>query len=147
MRVKWSRAVSAIKLNGAEEMQIVDTHDKIDAIVETIGTVRDAIGPYIGIGADFHGRVHRPMAKVPSKELEQFKLMFIEEPVPSENREALREIANHCSTPIALGERLYSRWDFKSVLADGFVDILQPGSVACRGHHGMPQDRGDGGSV
>ncbi|MBL3684607.1 hypothetical protein F2981_18410 (plasmid) [Sinorhizobium meliloti] len=78
-----------------------------------------------GIGVDFHGRVHRPMAKVLAKELEQFKLMFIEEPVLSENREALREIANHCSTPIALGERLYSRWDFKSVLSDGFVDIIQ----------------------
>jgi galactonate dehydratase len=66
------------------------------------------------------------MAKVLAKELEQYRLMFIEEPVLSENREALREITNHVSTPIALGERLYSRWDFKSVLHDGFVDIIQP---------------------
>jgi len=116
----------AIKMNGAEELQIVDGHDKIDAIVATIGAVRDAVGPHIGIGADFHGRVHKPMAKVLAKELEQFKLMFIEEPVLSENLEALKEIANHCSAPIALGERLYSRWDFKSVLANGYVDIIQP---------------------
>lgn len=60
----------ALKLNGAEEMQIVDGHNKIDAIVSTIGTVRDAVGPHVGIGADFHGRVHRPMAKVLAKELE-----------------------------------------------------------------------------
>ena len=52
--------------------------------------------------------------------------MFIEEPVLSEHAEALKEIANHCSTPIALGERLYSRWDFKRILADGYVDIIQP---------------------
>ncbi|MGV2016994.1 galactonate dehydratase [Agrobacterium sp. 22-223-1] len=116
----------AIKLNGAEELQIVDGNDKIDAIVATIGAVRDAVGPHIGIGADFHGRVHRPMAKVLARELEQFKLMFIEEPVLSENLEALKEIANHCSAPIALGERLYSRWDFKSVLSGGYVDIIQP---------------------
>ena len=88
--------------------------------------MREAVGPHFGIGVDFHGRVHRPMAKVLAKELEPFKLMFIEEPVLSEHAEALKEIANHCSTPIALGERLYSRWDFKRILADGYVDIIQP---------------------
>ncbi|WP_062225891.1 galactonate dehydratase [Aureimonas frigidaquae] len=116
----------ALKLNGCEELQIVGDHAAIDRAVETIATVREAVGPHIGIGADFHGRVHKPMAKVLVKELEPYKLMFIEEPVLSEHREALREIANHCSVPIALGERLYSRWDFKGVLQDGVVDIIQP---------------------
>ncbi|UCA45132.1 galactonate dehydratase [Pseudochrobactrum sp. XF203] len=120
------RGFTALKLNGAEELQIVDSYAKIDAIVETIGTVRDAVGPHVGIGADFHGRVHRPMAKVLAKALNPFRLMFIEEPVLSENYEALKEIANHTSTPIALGERLYSRWDFKTILSGGYVDIIQP---------------------
>ena len=74
----------------------------------------------------FHGRVHKPMAKVLMKELDPFKLMFIEEPVLSEHYEALKELAPLTSTPIALGERLFSRWDFKRVLADGYVDIIQP---------------------
>jgi galactonate dehydratase len=52
--------------------------------------------------------------------------MFIEEPVLSQNNEALREIANHTSTPIATGERMFSRWDFKQILQDGYVDIIQP---------------------
>ena len=52
--------------------------------------------------------------------------MFIEEPVLSENAEALRDIVNQTNTPIALGERLYSRWDFKHILAGGYVDIIQP---------------------
>jgi galactonate dehydratase len=121
-----ARGFKAIKLNGSEEMQIVDTNEKVDKAVETIAIIREVVGPHIGIGVDFHGRIHKPMAKVLAKELEQFKLMFIEEPVLSENREALKEIANHCSTPIALGERLYSRWDFKQVLSDGYVDIIQP---------------------
>lgn len=120
------RGFTALKLNGAEELQIVDSYAKIDAIVETIGTVRDAVGSHVGIGADFHGRVHRPMAKVLAKALDPFRLMFIEEPVLSENYEALKEIANHTSTPIALGERLYSRWDFKNILSGGYVDIIQP---------------------
>ena len=65
-----ARGFTALKMNGAEELQIVDSHAKIDRIVETIGTVRDAVGPHIGLAADFHGRVHRPMAKVLIRELE-----------------------------------------------------------------------------
>ena len=80
----------------------------------------------MGIGVDFHGRVHKPMAKVLMKELDPYKLMFIEEPVLSEHYEALKELAPLTSTPIALGERLYSRWDFKRVLSEGYVDIIQP---------------------
>ena len=120
------RGFTAVKMNGTEELQIVDTHDKVDAVLERVQAIRDALGPNFGIGVDFHGRVHRPMAKVLAKALEPFKLMFIEEPVLSEHAEALKEIANHCSTPIALGERLFSRWDFKRVLHEGYVDIIQP---------------------
>jgi galactonate dehydratase len=94
--------------------------------IANIAAVREAVGPHIGIGADFHGRVHKPMAKVLAKKLDPYKLLFIEEPVLSDNYEALKEIANHSSTPIALGERLFSRWDFKRILSEGYVDILQP---------------------
>ena len=117
---------SAVKMNGTEELQIVDTYDKVEAVVERVATLREAVGPHFGIGVDFHGRVHRPMAKILVKELAPYNLMFIEEPVLSENLEALREIAHHSTTPIALGERLYSRWDFKRVLTEGHVDIIQP---------------------
>ncbi|TIM17178.1 MAG: galactonate dehydratase [Mesorhizobium sp.] len=121
-----ARGFLALKMNGTEELQIVDSHDKIDAAVERVAMVREAVGPNIGIAVDFHGRVHRPMARALVKELEPYRLMFIEEPVLSENREALKEIAVLGSTPIALGERLYSRWDFKSVFEEGVVDIIQP---------------------
>jgi galactonate dehydratase len=121
-----SRGFLALKMNGTEELQIVDSHDRIDAAIKRVAMVREAVGPNIGIAVDFHGRVHRPMARALVKELEPYRLMFIEEPVLSENREALKEIAALGSTPIALGERLYSRWDFKSVFEEGVVDIIQP---------------------
>ncbi|MFC0408358.1 galactonate dehydratase [Roseomonas elaeocarpi] len=120
------RGFTAVKMNGTEEMQFIDTHDKVDDVIARVQAIRTEMGPNFGIGVDFHGRVHRPMAKVLAKELEPFKLMFIEEPVLSEHVEALKEIANHCATPIALGERLFSRWDFKNVLHAGYVDIIQP---------------------
>ena len=121
-----ARGFTAVKMNATEEMQFVDSHEKIDAVLERVHAIRDAMPSSFGIAVDFHGRVHRPMAKVLAKELEPYELMFIEEPVLSEHAEALKEIANHCSTPIALGERLYSRWDFKKILSDGYVDIIQP---------------------
>ncbi|MBZ9822622.1 galactonate dehydratase [Mesorhizobium sp. CA4] len=121
-----ARGFQALKMNGTEELQIVDSHDRIDATIERVAMVREAVGPNIGIAVDFHGRVHRPMARILVKELEPYRLMFIEEPVLSENREALKEIAALGSTPIALGERLYSRWDFKSVFEEAVVDIIQP---------------------
>lgn len=72
-----ARGFTALKLNGCEEMQIVDTNAAVSRAVETIMTVREAVGPDIGIGADFHGRVHRPMAKVLARELDAARLMFI----------------------------------------------------------------------
>lgn len=120
------RGFTALKLNGTEELQIVDSHAKIDRVVETLATVRAAVGPHVGLGVDFHGRVHRPMAKALIRELEQFRLMFIEEPLLSEHLDAIAEVVRGASTPIALGERLYSRWDFRAVLESRVVDIIQP---------------------
>lgn len=117
---------TAVKMNGTEELQIIDSYEKIDQAVERIAAVREAVGPYVGIGIDFHGRVHKPMAKVLAKELEPYRPMFIEEPVLPENNEALKEIASITNIPIATGERMFSRWNFKKLLSDGYVDIIQP---------------------
>ncbi|WP_130617118.1 galactonate dehydratase [Dyella amyloliquefaciens] len=121
-----ARGFTAVKMNATEEMQYVDTYDKVEQVLANVQAIRDAVGPHIGIGLDFHGRVHKPMAKVLMRELAPFKLMFIEEPVLSDHLEALPELAALSPAPIALGERLYSRYDFKRVLSMGGVDILQP---------------------
>ncbi len=117
---------SAVKMNACEELHYIDSYAKLESVVERVASVRQALGSDFGIGVDFHGRLHRAMAKVLAKELEPYHLLFIEEPVLSENNEALREIAAHTSTPIATGERMYSRWDFKNLLQQGIVDIIQP---------------------
>nr|MBF0681738.1 galactonate dehydratase [Pseudomonas sp.] len=125
-RDAMARGFTAIKLNASEELQFVDNHSKVDAVLANVAAVREAVGGEIGIGVDFHGRVHKPMAKILIKELEPFRPMFIEEPVLSEHYEALKELAPLSCAPIALGERLYSRWDFKRILSEGYVDIIQP---------------------
>ncbi|MDV3308254.1 MAG: galactonate dehydratase [Cyclobacteriaceae bacterium] len=121
-----SRGFAALKMNATEELQYVDSYEKVDHAVARIAAVREAVGPGVGIGIDFHGRVHKPMARVLARALEPYRPMFIEEPVLPENNEALREIARSVAIPIATGERMFSRWEFKNLLKDGYVDIIQP---------------------
>lgn len=123
---KKKKGFSAIKMNATEELQMIDSYGKIDAVLERVAAIREAAGKYFGIAIDFHGRVHKPMAKVLAKKLEEFDPMFIEEPVLCDNMESFRDVANACNIPIATGERLFSRWDFKRLLETGYVDIIQP---------------------
>ncbi|MDU7148952.1 MAG: galactonate dehydratase [Clostridium sp.] len=127
------RGFKAIKMNATEELHYIDSFEKIQAVVDRVKSIRDAVGFDLSIGVDFHGRVHKGMAKVLAKELEPYKLMFLEEVVLPENEEAFREIANHTSTPLATGERLYSRWEFKNILKEGAIDIIQPDIALCGG--------------
>ncbi|MDQ0902602.1 galactonate dehydratase [Paenibacillus sp. V4I7] len=117
---------TAVKMNATEEVHYIDSISKVDEAIARIAAVREAVGKDVGIGIDFHGRVHKSMAKIIVKELEPYRPMFIEEPVLPENNEALKEIARYTSCPIATGERMYTRWGFKELLVQGIVDIIQP---------------------
>ena len=125
-KAKKDEGFTAVKMNATEELQMIDSYEKVDAVLERVAAIREACGPHFGIAIDFHGRVHKPMAKVLAKKLEPFDPMFIEEPVLCEHMELFREIAACCDIPIATGERLFSRYDFKRLLAAGGVDIIQP---------------------
>ncbi len=125
-REKYEQGYTAVKMNATEELHYIDTFDKMQAVLDRVAAIRDELGYKMDIAVDFHGRVHKSMAKVLARELEQLRPMFIEEPVLPQNNEALREIAHHTSIPIATGERMFSRWDFKNLLIDGYVDIIQP---------------------
>ena len=123
---KQEAGFRAIKMNATEELQMVDSYEKIDQVLERVAAIREKCGKYFGIAIDFHGRVHKPMVKILAKKLEEFDPMFIEEPVLCEHMENFKEIAAACNIPIATGERLYSRYDFKRLLQAGGVDIIQP---------------------
>ena len=114
------------KLNGCEEMGLLDNSRKVDAAVAVAAQVREEMGYDIEFGLDFHGRVNAPMAKILIKELEPYRPLFIEEPVLAEQAEYYPRLAAQTSIPIAAGERMFSRFDFKRVLANGGLSIAQP---------------------
>ncbi|ACV46260.1 MULTISPECIES: galactonate dehydratase [Halomicrobium] len=117
---------TALKMNATEEIERVDDPATIQAAVDRLRQVREAVGDEVDIGVDFHGRVTKPMAKRLVEELAPYEPMFVEEPVLPEHNDALPEIAQHTTTPIATGERMFSRWDYKSLFENGTVDVIQP---------------------
>ena len=133
--VRRGQGFSAVKMNATPELDWIGTTKAFD---DVIARVEAAQAAGMEVGLDFHGRVHRPMAKQLAKAIEPLGLLFIEEPLLSENPEGLAQLAQLVATPIALGERLYSRWDFKPFFEAGAVDIIQPdlshagGLLECR---------------
>lgn len=125
-RERVKAGFQAVKMNASSDMEWIDTPRKVDEIIERASLVREAVGNEVGIGIDFHGRIHRGMAKSIMRELEPIKPMFIEEPVLAENNESLVVLQQMTSVPIATGERMFSRWDFKRLFEDRSVDIIQP---------------------
>jgi galactonate dehydratase len=121
--VRKNQGFTAVKMNATAEVDWIGT---TTAFGEVVNRVEAAQAQGMDVGLDFHGRVHRPMAKQLAKVLEPMGLLFIEEPLLSENLEGLAQIASLVATPIALGERLYGRWEFKPMFEAGAVDIIQP---------------------
>ncbi|MHA6910347.1 galactonate dehydratase [Ralstonia pseudosolanacearum] len=114
------------KLNGCEEMGIIDSARAVDAAVARVAEIRAAFGNTVEFGLDFHGRVSAPMAKALIRALGPYRPLFIEEPVLAEQAESYARLAAQTHLPIAAGERMFSRFEFKRVLEAGGLAILQP---------------------
>ncbi|RDZ39504.1 galactonate dehydratase [Haloferax sp. Atlit-4N] len=125
-REMTDQGFTALKMNATAELEHIDTPAAVDEATNRLAEVRNAVGPDVNIGVDFHGRVSKSMAKRLAVAFEPYEPMFIEEPVLSEHLDWLPKLAEQSSTPIATGERLYSRWDFKPLLESGAVDVIQP---------------------
>ncbi|MFM7347899.1 MAG: galactonate dehydratase [Erythrobacter sp.] len=117
-----AQGFSAVKMNATADVAWLTAPH----FGEVVARVQAAQSEGMDVALDFHGRLHKPMAKQLARALEPLGLLFIEEPLLSEHAAAIPQIAGLTSTPIALGERLYSRWDFKPIFEAGAVDIIQP---------------------
>ena len=127
---RYNQGFRAIKMNATEDVDWLDSPRALETSVERLKSVK-ALG--MDAGLDFHGRLHKPMAKQLAKALEPHNPLFIEEPLLSEHSEGIKQLSLLTTIPIALGERLYSRWDVKRFLVDTSVDILQPDISHCGG--------------
>ncbi|MEV6896026.1 galactonate dehydratase [Amycolatopsis sp. NPDC051372] len=117
---------TAVKMNVAGPLAPIASPAEANAALARAREAREALGPERDLAIDFHGRVSPAMARRLVKMLEEVQPMFVEEPVlPETQGGALASVVSASTVPIAVGERLYSRWEFKPVL-DAGVAVVQP---------------------
>jgi galactonate dehydratase len=120
------RGFTAVKMNICEELAIVDSYAAVDRIVAQLGELRQAVGSKLDLAFDFHGRVHAPMARVLVRELEPLRPMFIEDPVAPGQLEALAQLSAATSIPLAVGERMHGRAEFKALFEARAAQVINP---------------------
>ncbi|MEZ3143146.1 galactonate dehydratase [Halobaculum sp. MBLA0143] len=125
-REKVAAGFSAVKMNATAELERLASPAAVEAAADRLAAVREAVGPDVDVAVDLHGRASKPAAKRLVAALEPYDPAFVEEPVGPEQTAELAAVAAHTTTPVAVGERLYSRWDFREVLETGAVDVVQP---------------------
>ena len=103
----------------------LERRPKIERAIKAIQLLREALGPDIDIAIDFHAKTSPSVASIIVKEVEPLNLLFVEEPCPPENVQAMAKIARRSTTPIATGERLIASYGCRELIEMGIVDILQ----------------------
>ncbi|WP_246999765.1 galactonate dehydratase [Halosolutus gelatinilyticus] len=116
---------TTLKLLTAYQTAPMESTVDIDRICEYLDEAREAVGREIDIGIDLHGHISTSMASRLLSRLQEYDPLFVEEPVRPEHLGVLERSSYH-DIPIAYGERLYSRWEFRSHLEQHRLDIAQP---------------------
>ena len=123
----------ALKLCPFDAVTGVAGQPELRAARRPMQLIRDAVGPDVDILIDCHGRLSPTSAIQMAEALEEFDIFFFEEPVLPEDPAAMAEVAAAISIPVATGERLFTKWGFRDVLALGAADVLQPDLAHCGG--------------
>lgn len=120
------RGVTAMKWDpfGKSYMQI--SNKDLDTALECVAKVREAVGNNVDLLIEGHGRFDVPTGIKIAKELECFKPMWFEEPVPPDNLDALKAVRDKSPVAISAGERLYTRFDYNKLFALRAADYIQP---------------------
>jgi galactonate dehydratase len=128
-----ARGYRALKLDpfGAGHYEL-DLEEKLRSVA-LVEAVRDAVGPHAEILIEMHGRFNPASALELARMLEPFRPSWIEEPVPPENLKALKKVAEQARIPIATGERIHSRLEFRELFELQAADIIQPDISHCGG--------------
>jgi galactonate dehydratase len=127
------RGYRALKLDpfGAGRYEL--ERDELVRSLSLVEAVRDAVGPEVEILVEMHGRFTPAQAIAIARELEPFAPGWIEEPVPPENLRALAKVARKVNVPVATGERIHNRFEFRELFELQAADVIQPDPSMCGG--------------
>ncbi len=125
-KIAVQRGVTAMKWDPFGKAYLRLSNAELNTAMECVGAVRDAVGNEVDLLIEGHGRFDIPTSITIAKELEQFKPMWFEEPVPPDNLDALKAVKDRSSVAISAGERLYSRYDYRPLFDKMCCDYIQP---------------------
>ncbi|MFI0371555.1 galactonate dehydratase [Actinomadura sp. 1N219] len=122
---RMEQGFTAVKMNASGRMPPLAGRAAMTAVVDRVAAAREALGPDRDVAIDFHGRLTPADSRRLLPLLDDLHPLFAEEPVLPDSPHLLRDVVTASSVPIATGERLYSRWDFRPALEAG-VAVVQP---------------------
>jgi galactonate dehydratase len=132
-RESLAAGYTALKVLVVPRSEPLDGNAPLRQTERLFSALRDTVGPDIDLMVDFHGRTTPAMAILYSKVLEPYRPFFLEEVCPPENVDGMVEVARATNIPLATGERLVTRYQFREVLEKRACAILQPDICHCGG--------------
>jgi galactonate dehydratase len=127
------RGFTGLKMAPFDATPVLAGTPVVDAAVARVAAVREAVGPGVELMIDAHGRLSPPMARRAADAFAPYGIMFLEEPTLPEHIPSIVRTARRSTVPIAVGERHYTRWDFRELLASRAVSVLQPDIIQSGG--------------
>jgi len=117
---------TALKYSIIPPIKPIENPENIEKHIARFAKVRERIGNGVDLAIDFHGRVSPAAANVLIEKLKPYSPMFIEEPCLPENVDCMVEIARKTTVPIAAGERLFGKWQYRELIEKQAVSVVQP---------------------
>ena len=121
-----ARQFTAYKFAPIDACRMIESPAAMQRAVDRVAEARRIVGDEIDLAVDLHGRCTPALSRRLARKLEPFDLLFIEEPVLPGDTAALAALSAACSTPIATGERLFTRWQFQELIERQAAAVLQP---------------------
>ena len=108
-------------------------HPKYQKMIEKrVEAVRNAIGDDVDIIAECHSRLDAQSAVQVAKIMEKYNILYFEEPtIP--NHDLMKYVSSHTTLPLAAGERIYTRWQYRPYFENGSIQVIQPDIGNCGG--------------
>lgn len=123
---RLTHGYTALKYSIIPPLKAVENPENIEKHIERFAKVRERIGNGVDLAIDFHGRVSPALANVLIEKLKPYSPMFVEEPCLPENVDCMVNIARKTTVPIAAGERLFGKWQYRELIEKQAVSIIQP---------------------
>ncbi|MDP6115598.1 MAG: galactonate dehydratase, partial [Planctomycetota bacterium] len=114
-----------LRMSVPQRGDILDASAAVRDAVELVSAVREAVGEEIELCIDVHTRLDPPDTIRLGRQLEQFNMFFIEDPLRCENPQSYRNVRNHVSCPLAIGEHMATKWEFRQLIEEELMDYAR----------------------